>query len=128
VYNAAHLSGVDIKPAHIIHYIESHGGALINGKLGMNPMVIVPLLKAYGLKSSTYALPDNVDARIKNSGVSILLFAHDHGAHYVTVQYRDGEYWVYNEHSWHIEEHNHPSIDEWAIKAGHTILSITTLP
>jgi hypothetical protein len=55
------------------------------------------------------------------------MYAHDAGAHYVTVQYVDGVFMIYNAGSQQNEVIPASSFDVWARDNNYVTLSITTL-
>ncbi len=96
-YNAMHLTGNAQNPESIIHYLENDGGLLMGGGFGTNPESIENYLVDNGMRAYlTYDMSYGVDAATMNVDTFILLYSHENGAHYITVEYRDGMYYAYN--------------------------------
>jgi uncharacterized protein YukE len=113
-YNAGVILGQDFQPADIIKYFDSRGGALVDGAFGVNPLAIKMYLNSQGIKANLYNLPSNVDERIKDSKVSILMYVHESGGHYIAIEYVGGEYYAYNnDPRWTTTPQPIPSIENW---------------
>ena len=67
--------------------------------LGINPEVMGIVMGALGYTVHLdYLSTKGLDSRIadSNSGVAILCYKHSSGAHYITIQYNNGQYYAYN--------------------------------
>jgi len=116
-YNTLLRLGEPVHPADIIKHYETHGGSIINGEFGINPLSIREYFKKQGFDPQMQNLPPSVDERIKNSTVSILTYAHSSGAHTVMIYYENGLYYIYNDNSVPGWTSSAPgitiSVDEW---------------
>jgi hypothetical protein len=128
VYNASLLIGKSFQPADIIRYFDGQGGTLINGAFGINPLSAQIFLRQQGIDADIYNLPQVIDDRIKESTASILLYAHRNGAHYVMIEYVNGEFLVYNERPGDKEPRPYPSIEDWLNGKRNMAISLITLP
>ena len=114
-YNTGVLLGKDFQPADIIKYYDSRGGALVDGMFGVNPLAIQLYLKDQGIEANLHNLPSEVDSRIKDSKVSILMYFHGTGGHYITIQHVNGTYYAYNNDPKNYPNGSQPiqSIEAW---------------
>ena len=127
-YNTGVMLGHHLSPADIIKYFDSHGGALVDGAFGVNPLAITLYLNEQGIEASILNLPTETDARIKNSEISILLYFHDQGGHYTTIQYADEMYYAYNNsQAWTTAAQPLPSVDAWLKENKYWAVSIITI-
>jgi len=87
-------------PSRIIFDLESMGGFNLGGRAGTNPETMVHYLQRIaGRHTTVNYLPENLDAQIRSSRVSILLYIGnlaDGYVHYVMVRYTGGGFLVYN--------------------------------
>ena len=95
-YNTMFLLGRKMQPWEIVEFYEETGGLLFAGAWGINPEGIRKFFKSQGIKTNIDYFAVNLDEQIKKSGVAIYNYLHSTGAHYVTVEYKDGLYTIYN--------------------------------
>jgi len=96
-YNILYLLGRKMQPWEIVEFYEKTGGLLFAGTIGINPEGIRAFFKSQGIKTNIDYFAVNLDEQIKKSGVAIYNYLHRKGAHYVTVEYKDGFYTIYND-------------------------------
>ena len=98
-YNALRLMGYHPKPEELIRYYERqfpllHGNA---GTLSQGPALF---FHHHGFPVETLSVPKSYDEAAKNADVCILFYYWlnklKFGAHFVTVQYKDGKFTGYN--------------------------------
>ena len=98
-YNALHLMGYNARQEELIRYYERqfplvHGNA---GTLAQGPAVF---FQKHGFSVETLSVTEKFDAAAKNADVCILFYYWQKklkvGAHFVTVQYKDGKFTGYN--------------------------------
>jgi len=128
-YNVGVMVGQNFQPADIIRYYDSHGGALVDGAFGVNPLAIYMYLNSQGVKAKIDNAPINIDAKIEDSAVSILMYIHNKGGHYTAIQYVDGTYYAYNnEVGWNSAPQPIPSIETYLEQNKYLALSLITIP
>ena len=128
-YNVGVMVGQNFQPADIIRYYDSHGGALVDGAFGVNPLAINMYLNSQGVKAKIDNAPIHIDAKIEASAVSILTYLHDSGGHYTAIQYVDGMYYAYNNsQNWTTAPQPIPSIEAWLKERNFLALSLITIP
>jgi len=96
-YNILYLLGRKMQPWEIVEFYEKTGGLLFAGVIGINPEGIRTFFKSQGIKTNIDYFAVDIDEQIKKSGVAIYNYLHCKGAHYVTVEYKDGFYTIYND-------------------------------
>ena len=98
-YNALHLMGYKPKQEELIRYYERqfpllHGNA---GTLAQGPAIF---FQKHGFSVETLSVTEKFDTAAKNADVCILFYYWQKklkfGAHFVTVQYKDGKFTGYN--------------------------------
>ena len=98
-YNALRLMGYQPKPEELIRYYERqfpllHGNA---GTLSQGPALF---FRHHGFPVQTLSVPERYDEAVKNADVCILFYywrtKFKFGAHFVTVQHKDGKFTGYN--------------------------------
>ena len=98
-YNALRLMGYHVKPEELIRYYERQlplihgtGGTIIQG-----PALF---FQKHGFPVETLSVTEKFDAAAKDADVCILFYYWRRkfkiGAHFVTVQYKDGKFTGYN--------------------------------
>ena len=123
IYNTGHVLKKPLQPAEIILYIELNGGFTLGGRLGTNPNIIRDYLNSEGINAQMQYMPRYLDKTIKSSTVSILAYIHGARAHYVTIQYEEGKFKVFNEQ----ETSSVPSVKAWLNEKGYTVLNLITV-
>jgi uncharacterized protein YukE len=127
-YNAGRILGQTYKPADIIKFYDSHGGALVDGAFGVNPLAVDMYLNVHGVKAKIQNMPTKIDVRIEESVVSILLYLHNNGGHYTAIQYKDGAYYAYNnDPAYTTEPQPIPSIEAWLEERKFLVISLITI-
>ncbi|MCL1816420.1 MAG: hypothetical protein FWG43_02305, partial [Clostridiales bacterium] len=129
-YNVGVIMGENFQPADIIKYYDSHGGALVDGAFGANPLAINMYLNEQGINAKLNNLPGKVDSQIKDSKTSILMYLHENGGHYITIEYVNGMYYAYNNDTsrYPASPEPIPSIDAWLKEDNLTALFLITVP
>lgn len=98
-YNALRLMGYEVKPEALIRYFEKQL-PLIHGNCGTSILGPAVLFKQMGFSVKVTARRMELDEAAKQADVNILFYRWRRGikfgAHFVTVQYRDGEFIGYN--------------------------------
>ena len=111
IYNASVLLGNPQHPAEIVRHLETNGGPVVNGMFGVYPGAIEDFFRAQGYdvnhdfrmnfhqEGVTSQTSRSVDDTIRNANVAILTYVHGNGAHFITIQYEEGYFVVYNDHT-----------------------------
>ena len=98
-FNALKLMGYEAKPEDLIRYFERQL-PLIHGNFGTSIPGPAILFKQMGFSVKVNARRSEIDAAAKQADVNILFYRWREGikfgAHFVTVQYRDGRFTGYN--------------------------------
>ena len=98
-FNALKLMGYEAKPEDLIRYFERQL-PLIHGNCGTSILGPAVLFKQMGFPVKVTAKRMELDAAAKAANVNILFYRWrkgiKFGAHFVTVQYRDGKFIGYN--------------------------------
>lgn len=98
-YNALRLMGYRAEPEALIRYYE-HQLPLIHGNAGTSILAPAVFFGQKGFRVETTSVWENFDRMVKDSDVCILFYywrkKYKLGAHFVTVQYRDGKFTGYN--------------------------------
>ena len=128
IYNALRLLGERVQPAYVIRHLDTTGGALVGGLLGINPKAVENAFMELEYNVNHMYLPKNLDVAVKESHVSVLAYAHNSGAHYVAIEYVDGEYHVYNEYPGDKTPRKYDSIDNWVVEGNFLPISLVTIP
>ena len=108
-------------PAQIIRFLELQGGVNLLGFGGTNPQVLFDYFRSLdGYEASISYLPNNIDNRIREAGVSIFLY---HGGglylHYVMIRYCivSEQFYIYN---WGRNLYSTASIESWLTAESNT--------
>ena len=123
--NILHLMGNEMDPWEIVNYYDTTGGALISGEAGVNPEAIISFFNSKNISANIDYFPNYIDEQIRNSGIAIFNYLHDSAAHYIAVEYKDGEYVIYNEIAQNMEMAR-TSITAWIESNGWMPISIIT--
>lgn len=98
-YNALRLMGYKADAQELIRYYE-HQLPLIHGNGGTNIQGPAFFFRHHGFAVETLSVVDRFDEAVKNADVAILFYywrrKYKIGAHFVTVQYKDGRFTGYN--------------------------------
>lgn len=101
-YNALRLMGYEVEPESLIRYYERQL-PLVNGNAGTFILGPAIYFKRKGFQVRLTARRKKYDEMVQNSDVCILFYfwrkKFRFGAHFVTVQYRDGNVIGYNVYS-----------------------------
>lgn len=99
VYNALHLMGYEAKPAALIRSFTRQL-PILNGPLGTFFLQPALYLKKQGFPVTVSVRRKRFDALVKESRACVLFYywrrRHRLGAHFVALQYRDGNVMGYN--------------------------------
>lgn len=128
VYNALKILGINIHPAYVVLSLETTGGALVGGLLGINPKAVENTFKELEFNVNNEYLPKNLDASFKDSHVGILAYVHDSGAHYVAIQYVDGKYNVYNDGYEKSKAREFDTLYDFIAEGNFLPISLVTIP
>ncbi len=113
-YNTTYLMGNTQNPADIIYHVESNGGLIANGHWGSNPEAYADYFNDMGMNASiTYDLSAGIDSQVQNGDVFMLLYSHEGGAHYISVEYNNGQYQAYNVYKDSSKVVGFTSMDTW---------------
>ena len=98
-YNALRLMGYKPKQEELIRYYE-HQFPLVYGNAGTLAQGPAVFFQKHGFSVETLSVTEKFDAAAKNADVCILFYYWQKklkfGAHFVTVQYKDGKFTGYN--------------------------------
>ena len=98
-YNALRLMGYKPKQEELIRYYE-HQFPLVHGNAGTLAQGPAVFFQKHGFSVETLSVTEKFDAAAKNADVCILFYYWQKklkfGAHFVTVQYKDGKFTGYN--------------------------------
>ena len=98
-YNALCLLGYRPKEEKIISFFEKHI-PVINGNLGTFLLTPAALFRRCGFDVKMFFERDGFDRAAKGGDVCLLFYRwhkkHKFGAHFVALQYRDGNFYGYN--------------------------------
>ena len=98
-YNALRLMGCRAKPEDLIRFYERQL-PLIHGNAGTSILAPALFFQKKGFRVTTTSVWEALDERAKESEVCILFYywrqRYKFGAHFVTVQYRNGQFTGYN--------------------------------
>ena len=98
-YNALRLMGYRAAPEELIRFYERQL-PLIHGNAGTSILAPAQFFRKKGFRVETTSVWDKLDETAKNSDICILFYYWrkkcKFGAHFVTVQYRDGTFTGYN--------------------------------
>lgn len=98
-YNALRLMGYKPKQEELICYYE-HQFPLVHGNAGTLAQGPAVFFQKHGFSVETLSVTEKFDAAAKNADVCILFYYWQKklkfGAHFVTVQYKDGKFTGYN--------------------------------
>ena len=98
-YNALRLMGYKPKQEELIRYYE-HQFPLVHGNAGTLAQGPAVFFQKHGFSVETLSVTEKFDAAAKNADVCILFYYWQKklkfGAHFVTVQYKDGKFIGYN--------------------------------
>ena len=98
-YNALRLMGYHPKPEELIRYYERHF-PLLHGNAGTLSQGPALFFQRHGFPVQTLSVLKIFDEAAKNADVCILFYywhsRFKFGAHFVTVQYKDGKFTGYN--------------------------------
>ena len=98
-YNALRLMGYTAKPEELIRYYERQF-PLVHGNAGTMIQGPAMFFRHHGFSVETLSVTERFDAAAKNADVCILFYywrkKYRFGAHFVTVQYKDGKFTGYN--------------------------------
>ena len=99
VYNALLLMGYRSEPEELIRYFERMV-PVIHGNMGTTLLGPTICMKQVGFSTKVSADVQEFDELAKQGDVCILFYRWvkpwKYGAHFVTLEYRDGEFWGYN--------------------------------
>lgn len=98
-YNALRLMGYRAEPEALIRFYERQL-PLIHGNAGTSILAPALFFRKKGFRVATTSVWEALDERAMESDVCILFYywrkKYRFGAHFVTVQYRDGQFYGYN--------------------------------
>ena len=98
-FNALKLMGYEAKPEDLIRYFERQL-PLIHGNCGTTILAPAVLFKQMGFPVKVTAKRERMDEAAKQADVNILFYrwhsGFKFGSHFVTLQYRDGNFTGYN--------------------------------
>ena len=96
-YNFLTLNNKQADFNKIMHFYDVAGSTLY-GVLGINPFVMQIYLNLNGFYASLTTNKKEMHNLAKNSGTSILMYFHNSGAHYITLEYNqeDDNFFMYN--------------------------------
>lgn len=98
-YNALRLMGYRAKPEELIRYYE-HQFPLVHGNAGTSILGPALFFQKHGFPVETLSVTERFDEAAKTADVCILFYywrkKYKIGAHFVTVQYKDGKFTGYN--------------------------------
>ena len=98
-YNTLRLMGYKPKQEELIRYYE-HQFPLVHGNAGTLAQGPAVFFQKHGFSVETLSVTEKFDAAAKNADVCILFYYWQKklkfGAHFVTVQYKDGKFTGYN--------------------------------
>ena len=98
-YNALYLMGYRPKQEELIRYYE-HQFPLVHGNAGTLAQGPAVFFQKHGFSVETLSVTEKFDAAAKNADVCILFYYWQKklkfGAHFATVQYKDGKFTGYN--------------------------------
>ncbi|NLC78696.1 MAG: hypothetical protein GX683_03095 [Ruminococcaceae bacterium] len=103
VYNAFVTLGDYESPAAVMSSLEARDGLFAEGFLGGNPTAIKDIfeLKGYEVTPTYFPTVAELQNAVKSGDTSVLLYLHEYGGHYVTIDYdeRREQYIIYNQYS-----------------------------
>lgn len=98
-YNALRLMGCRAEPEALIRFYERQL-PLIHGNVGTSILAPALFFQKKGFRVETTSIWESLDETVKRNDVCILFYywrkKYKFGAHFVTVQYRDGQFNGYN--------------------------------
>lgn len=89
VYNALISMGDYESPSNITSNMERRNGLMLGGVMGGNPAAIRDIIEQKGYEVTPLYFPTMTELQdaVKSGDTGILLFVHENGAHYVTIDY-----------------------------------------
>ena len=104
IYNALQLLGYDVSLGMIHDQIKNKNGFCMGGLFGMNALVIDDILTERGVACTGYLSSATLMQNVQEGTVVIIYAMNDvatvfRGLHYVTAQYNDGQFMLYNVYS-----------------------------
>ena len=98
-YNALRLMGYRASPGSLIHFYEWQL-PFVQGNLGTMALAPMQFFKKHGFEAESTSLVEKFDDMAKAADVCVLFYRWHRGikfgAHFVALQYRDGQFFGYN--------------------------------
>ena len=98
-YNALRLMNYRVSPESVIHFYEWQV-PFVHGSIGTMALAPMQFFKVHGFGAESCSVEEKFDGLAKEADVCILYYrwrkGMKFGAHFVAVQYRDGEFIGYN--------------------------------
>ena len=116
--------------AGIIRYLDYNGGMNLNGLAGTHPEVLTAYLQHAGHTAQLVYEPTNLDTRVRDATISILLYGQIRGGafvHYVKIRHDAGYFWVYNEFGNDTQARVYDSLDAWVAERGYRVVALITV-
>lgn len=87
-YNFLKLNNKNADYAELLRFFDAYG-TFAFGLLGTNPLTIQTILSFKGFDMGITCNVSEMEDLAKKSGVSILMYFHSRGAHFITLQYNE---------------------------------------
>ena len=116
--------------ASIIRYLDYNGGINLNGLAGTHPEVLTAYLQHAGHNAALIFEPAELDTRVQDATVSILLYGRIQGGafvHYVKIRYEAEQFWVYNEFGNDTQPRVYDSLDAWVAERGYRMVAVISI-
>jgi len=116
--------------ASIIRFLDYNGGINLSGVAGTHPEVLNAYLQRAGHPTNLTLTPTDLDAHIRETTVSILLYGRIRGGafvHYVKIRHDAGRFWVYNEFGNDTQPRVYDSLDVWVAERGYRVVALIVL-
>jgi len=116
--------------AGIIRFLDENNGINLNGLAGTHPEVITDYLQHAGHPALLTYEPTEIDTRVRESTVSILLYGQLRGntfVHYVMIRYEAEQFWIYNEFGNDTQPRVYDSLDAWVVQGGYRVVAVITI-
>jgi hypothetical protein len=134
VHNALYYLGAEnsrTNPARVIRFLDYNGGIQLSGLAGTNPEVLTRFIRREGYDATVHYLPEDMDDKIRASGVSILLYGRVRGGffvHYTMIRHEAGYFYVYNEFGNDTRPRVYGSVDSLIVSREYRAVALITIP